>query len=75
MSSTTNAGSTLPRSALARSGAAVTIARMSIARRGLLAFLLLLAATFILASIGPLDLVLGTSARVVYLHGAWVWSA
>jgi len=48
---------------------------MSIARRGLLAFLLLLAATFILASIGPLDLVLGTSARVVYLHGAWVWSA
>ena len=75
MSSTTNAGSTLPRSALARRGAAVTIARMSIGRRRLLAFLVFLAASLILASLGPSERVLGPSARVVYLHGAWVWTA
>ena len=48
---------------------------MSTSRRGLLGFLLLLAAAITLASIGPPERVLGTSARLVYFHGAWVWSA
>jgi hypothetical protein len=51
------------------------MSRMSIGRRGPLRFLALLAATILLASIGPLEQVLGDTARVVYLHGAWVWSA
>jgi len=75
MSSTTSAGRTPLRSALARRGAAVTIARMSIGRRRLLAFLVFLAASLILASIGPPERVLAPSVRVVYLHCAWIWTA
>ncbi len=48
---------------------------MSISSRRPLAFLIFLAASFLLASIGPSERVLGRSARVVYLHGAWVWAA
>ncbi len=66
----------IPRySALAPRGAAVTIPRMAIRRRRLVAFLVLLAASILLASIGPPERVLGSAARVVYLHGAWVWTA
>lgn len=32
-------------------------------------------AVVVLAAVAPLERVLGTSARVVYLHGAWVWAA
>jgi len=48
---------------------------MSIGRRRLLAFLVFLAASLILASIGPPERVLAPSVRVVYLHCAWIWTA
>lgn len=44
-------------------------------RRALLTALVLLAGAALLAAFGPLERVLGSSARIVYLHGAWVWSA
>lgn len=44
-------------------------------QRFLLASLTLLAAAAILSSFGPGERVLGSSVRIVYLHGAWVWSA
>ncbi len=34
-----------------------------------------LAAIGLLASLGPAEKSLGTNVRVVYLHGAWVWTA
>ncbi|MCJ7701736.1 MAG: hypothetical protein MUO62_09150 [Anaerolineales bacterium] len=39
----------------------------------LLSLLLLLIAVF--TALGPAEATLGTNARVVYLHGAWVWAA
>jgi hypothetical protein len=39
------------------------------------AFLLLLLATGILSMFGPPEASLGTNVRLVYLHGAWVWTA
>jgi hypothetical protein len=44
-------------------------------RRHLLFFLLLVAACVALAGLAPADGVLGTSVRIVYLHGASVWAA
>lgn len=43
--------------------------------RSLLLTLGLFAAAFLLASVAPAEQVLGANARVVYLHGAWVWAA
>lgn len=37
--------------------------------------LLTAAAIFLVTALAPLEKTLGTSARIVYLHGAWVWSA
>jgi hypothetical protein len=44
-------------------------------RRHILSFLLLVAACVALAGLAPVDGVLGTSVRIVYLHGASVWAA
>lgn len=44
-------------------------------RYPLLSFLLMLGLTVALTSFGPAEKTLGTSVRVVYLHGAWVWVA
>lgn len=38
-------------------------------------FLMTLLAIVALTSIGPAEKSLGTNVRVVYLHGAWVWTA
>lgn len=38
-------------------------------------FGLTLAAIALFTSLGPAEKSLGTNARVVYLHGAWVWAA
>lgn len=38
-------------------------------------FVLLLVASILVASIAPLEKSLGTNARLVYFHGAWVWTA
>jgi len=38
-------------------------------------FTLTLVAIAILARLGPPEATLGVNARVVYLHGAWVWAA
>jgi hypothetical protein len=38
-------------------------------------FLLTLIAIVALSAIGPAEKSLGTNVRVVYLHGAWVWTA
>lgn len=32
-------------------------------------------AIFLVTALAPLEKTLGTSARIIYLHGAWVWSA
>lgn len=48
---------------------------MSGSRRDLLVLLLFLVGAALLAGLAPLERVLGSSARVVYLHGAWVWAA
>jgi hypothetical protein len=37
--------------------------------------ILILIATAIITAAGPAEKILGSNARVVYLHGAWVWSA
>jgi len=37
--------------------------------------LLTAAAIVLVTALAPLEKTLGTSARIVYLHGAWVWSA
>jgi hypothetical protein len=36
---------------------------------------LLLLIVFVITAFGPAEKVLGNSARIVYLHGAWVWTA
>lgn len=41
----------------------------------LLWFVLSLLAIIVLTAIGPAERSLGTNVRVVYLHGAWVWTA
>jgi hypothetical protein len=41
----------------------------------LLGFLLTLAAIAGLTAVGPAEKALGVNVRVVYLHGAWVWTA
>ena len=38
-------------------------------------FLLTLLAIVVLAALGPAEKSLGTNVRIVYLHGAWVWTA
>jgi len=38
-------------------------------------FLLTLAAIGIVAALSPAERLLGASARIVYLHGAWVWAS
>jgi hypothetical protein len=39
------------------------------------AFILTLTALVVVSAIGPAEKTLGSNARVVYLHGAWVWTA
>jgi len=48
---------------------------MSGNRRDCLVLLLFLVGTALLAGLAPLERVLGSSARIVDLHGAWVWAA
>lgn len=38
-------------------------------------FFLFLIATAVFAVFGPAEKTLGTNVRIVYLHGAWVWTA
>jgi hypothetical protein len=38
-------------------------------------FTILIVITAIFTSLGPPEATLGTNARVVYLHGAWVWAS
>ena len=38
-------------------------------------FILALLAAVLLAAFAPLEKTLGANARIVYLHGAWVWAA
>jgi hypothetical protein len=44
-------------------------------RSPLLRFIILLVVIAAVASLGPPEQSLGRSVRVVYLHGAWVWTA
>lgn len=44
-------------------------------RSALLWFFLGLVAAFLVAALAPLEKTLGVNARIVYLHGAWVWTA
>ena len=37
-------------------------------------FLLNILLIAIMTALGPLDLTLGANIRIVYLHGAWVWT-
>ncbi len=41
----------------------------------LLAFLILVGFIGLLSALGPREATLGASVRLVYLHGAWVWTA
>jgi len=41
----------------------------------LLWFILILAVIAVFTALGPAEKTLGTNARIVYLHGAWVWAA
>lgn len=41
----------------------------------LLLFALLLLATALFTLAGPAEKILGTNARIIYLHGAWVWTS
>jgi hypothetical protein len=41
----------------------------------LLWFLVCLAGIAALTAVGPAEMTLGTNARVVYLHGVWVWAS
>jgi hypothetical protein len=41
----------------------------------LLLFTLLLFVIFVLVNLGPVERTLGINVRVVYLHGAWVWTS
>ena len=50
-------------------------AKMQNNRRIAIAIGLTLAAIALAASIGPAEKSLGTNVRIVYLHGAWVWTA
>lgn len=43
--------------------------------RHLLYFCLCLAGALLLTALAPLEKTLGANARLVYLHGAWVWTA
>jgi hypothetical protein len=52
-----------------------TIGAMSGNRRDCLVLLLFLVGTALLAGLAPLERVLGSSARIVYLQGAWEWAA
>jgi hypothetical protein len=44
-------------------------------RKPFLAFLFTLVVLAILTSLGPVERSLGVNVRLVYLHGAWVWTA
>jgi len=46
---------------------------MKIYRSPLFWFTILSLFIFIFTSLGPAEATLGTNARIVYLHGAWVW--
>jgi hypothetical protein len=48
---------------------------MSRPRSGLILFILLLALIALLTALSPSDAALGGNVRLVYLHGAWVWTA
>jgi hypothetical protein len=51
------------------------VKRKQAAYTPLLWFLLTLAAIAGLTAVGPAEKALGVNVRVVYLHGAWVWTA
>ncbi len=44
-------------------------------RSGLILFILLLALITLLTAVSPSEAALGANVRLVYLHGAWVWTA
>jgi hypothetical protein len=44
-------------------------------RSPILLFALILVLIAFVTAIGPIEKTLGASARIVYLHGAWVWAA
>lgn len=48
---------------------------MSRPRSGLILFAFLLALIGALTALSPSEVTLGANARLVYLHGAWVWTA
>jgi hypothetical protein len=48
---------------------------MSPRRRAWLLLLALVATAVLLSGLAPKERVLGSSLRIVYLHGAWVWAA
>jgi len=48
---------------------------MSLRRRDRLLLLVLVATAVLLSGLAPKDRVLGSSLRIVYFHGAWVWAA
>jgi len=48
---------------------------MSPRRRDWLLLLVLISSAALLAGLAPKDRILGSSLRIVYLHGAWVWAA
>ena len=52
-----------------------TLNRLLIRRKAALWFALTLLAIALLALVSPPERSLGTSVRIVYLHGAWVWTA
>jgi hypothetical protein len=48
---------------------------MPMKKHPILWFIVLLIIIAIISALGPAEATLGTNARVVYLHGAWVWAA
>jgi len=49
--------------------------RLQLASSPLVWLLFILAAIVFLTAVGPAEKTLGANVRVVYLHGAWVWTA
>ena len=52
-----------------------TLNQLLIRRKAALWFALTLLAIALLALVSPPERSLGASVRIVYLHGAWVWTA
>jgi hypothetical protein len=54
---------------------AITMRRMPRLRHPALLLLLVLLAMILLALVAPAERSLGSSMRVIYIHGAWIWAA